>query len=327
MRRLLQFRLAVAFAAVLGLLGQARSLAAQTYPNRTITIIVPFGAGGPADIYARYVGNFLAEEFKQTVLVDNRPGAGAIIGTALAAKAAPDGYTLLLMSNTHTTNETLIAKKPFELLRDFEPVAPINASDLVMVINPKVPANDLKEFVALLKSKPNDLNYASSGTGTPYHMAGELFKSMSATGMVHVPHRGSGDARFSVISGNVQMMLDAVTTMAPSVKEGQVRALGTTGAKRSAVLPGVPTLAEAGLPGYEATIWLGLMAPKSTPPAIIDQLNQAVNKYLALPSTKSAWAIQGAEPLIMKPAEFDAYIRSDIRKWADLIKAAGIPIQ
>ena len=305
--------------------GVAMPAVAQDYPTRTVKIIVPFGAGGPADVYARFVGQHLSEALKQPFVVEDRPGAGAIIGTDEAAKAAPDGYTLLMMSNTHTTNETLIAKKPYQLMRDFVPVAPVNYSDLVMVIHPDLPAKTLAEFIALAKSKPGALNYASSGPGTPYHMAGELFKSMSGTDIVHVPHRGSGEARNSVIGGHVQMMIDAITTMAPNVQAGQVRALGVTGLKRSDVLPDVPTIAEAGVPNYEATIWLGIMAPTGTPKPVVDKLNAEINKMLKRPDVQEAWTKQGAVPMIMTPAEFDAYLRRDIEKWAEVVKASKEP--
>ena len=224
---------------------------AEDYPNRPVKIIVPFGAGGPADLYARVLAQHLSEQLKQSFVVEDRPGAGSVIGTDAVAKSAPDGYTLLAMSNTHTTNELLLPNKPFQLMRDFVAVSPINSSDLVMVVHPSVPAKNLQEFIALAKAKPGELNYASSGPGTPYHMAGELFKAMSGTDIVHVPHKGSGEARNSVLGGHVQMMFDAVPTMAENIKSGQVRALGTTGTKRSAVLPDVPTIAEAGVPGYE----------------------------------------------------------------------------
>ena len=305
--------------------GVAMPAVAQDYPTRTVKIIVPFGAGGPADVYARFVGQHLSEALKQPFVIEDRPGAGAIIGTDEAAKVAPDGYTLLMMSNTHTTNETLIAKKPYQLMRDFVPVAPVNYSDLVMVIHPDLPAKTLAEFIALAKSKPGALNYASSGPGTPYHMAGELFRSMSGTDIVHVPHRGSGEARNSVIGGHVQMMIDAITTMAPNVQAGQVRALGVTGLKRSDVLPDVPTIAEAGVPNYEATIWLGIMAPTGTPKPVVDKLNAEINKMLKRPDVQEAWTKQGAVPMIMTPAEFDAYLRRDIEKWAEVVKASKEP--
>jgi tripartite-type tricarboxylate transporter receptor subunit TctC len=323
MLHILKAGLAVAAVAVAvaGLPGPA---SAQDYPARSVRIIVPFGAGGPADVYARVVGQHLQEALKQSFVIENRPGAGAVSGTCEVAKSAPDGYTLLMMSNTHTVNETLLPNRPYQLMRDFVPVAPVNYSDLLMVVHPSVPAKDLKEFLALLKEKPGALNYASSGPGTPYHMAGELFKAMSGTNIVHVPHRGSGDARTSVIGGHVQMMIDAITTMAPTHQAGQVRALGTTGSKRSTVLPDLPTLSEAGLPGYEATIWLGIMAPTGTPKDIVDKLNAEINKALGKAEIKEAWAKQGAVPIIMTPAEFDTYLRGDIEKWAKVIQTAGI---
>jgi tripartite-type tricarboxylate transporter receptor subunit TctC len=299
---------------------------AQDYPARQVRIIVPFGAGGPADIYARVLAQHLSEQLKQTFIIENRPGAGSIIGTDAVAKSAPDGYTLLLMSNTHTTNESLVDNKPFALMRDFVPVAPINYSDLVMVVHPSVPAKDLKEFIALAKSKPGALNYASSGPGTPYHMAGELFKALSGTNIVHVPHKASGEARNSVIGGHVQMMFDAITTMTQNVQAGQVRALATTGLRRSALTPDVPTVAESGVAGYEATIWLGVMAPAGTPKEVVEKLNSEINKVIARPDVKDAWAKQGAVPMAMGPAEFDKYLRADIEKWSNVVKVSGAKV-
>lgn len=300
--------------------------AAQTYPNRTVKMIVPFGAGGPADVYARVLAQYLGEETKQSFIVEDRPGAGSVIGTDAVAKSAPDGYTLLVMSNTHTTNESLLPNKPYQLMRDFVPVATINYSDLLMVIHPSVPAKSVKEFIELAKKEPGKLNYASSGPGTPYHMAGELFKAMSHTDIVHVPHKASGDARNSTIAGTVQMMFDAVTTMSALAKGGQVRALATTGDKRNPLTPDLPTVAET-VPGYEATIWLGVMAPKGTPKDVITFLNTAINKVINRPDVKEAWLKQGAIPLVKTPEEFDAYLRKDIEKWADVVKVSGAKIQ
>ena len=293
---------------------------AQDYPTRPIRIVVPFGAGGPADVAARVIGNALQESLKQPFVIENRPGAGAVIGTQEVAKSAPDGYTLLMMSNTQTANESLVPQRKYELMRDLVPIAPINFSDLVIVVHPSVPAKNLKEFIALAKSQPGKLNYASSGQGTPYHMAGELFKTMAGIDLVHVPYRNSGEARSGVIGGQVQMMIDAVTTMAPNVSQGQVRALATTGEKRSSVLPDVPTAKQAGLSGYEATIWLGLMAPTGTPKPVIDKLNAAVNAAIKRPEIVKLWADQGAEPMSMTPEQFDKYLRSDIVKWAEVVK-------
>jgi tripartite-type tricarboxylate transporter receptor subunit TctC len=296
---------------------------AQAYPAKPVRIVVPFAAGGPADIYARFLGQRLLEPTGQSFVIENRPGAGSIIGTDLVAKSPADGYTLLLMSNTHTINESLIPKKPFTLMKDFVPVAPINYSDLLLVVHPSLPTRTVKELVALAKSKPKGLNYASSGNGTPYHLAGEYFKSLIGADIVHVPHKGSSDARTSVMSGQVEMMFDAITTMAPLAKAGRVRALGTTGLKRSAVMPDIPTVAEAGVPGYEATIWLGLMAPANTPRAILDRLNGEVTKITARADVKKAWNEQGAEPMSMSLAEFDKYLTADIAKWAKVVKMSG----
>lgn len=301
--------------------------AAQPYPSKPVRIIVPFGAGGPADVFARIVAQHLTEDWKQSFVIENRPGAGAIIGTDAVAKSAPDGYTLLLMSNTHTTNESLIANKPFQLMRDFVPISPINYSDLLMVAYPGTGVKNLKDFIALAKSKPGELNYASSGPGTPYHMAGELFKAMTGTNIVHVPHKSSGDMRTSVIGGHVQMMFDAITVMAEGVRSGQLVALGTTGKERSSVMPNVPTVAEAGVPGYEATIWLGIMAPKGTPNDIVNKLNGEIIKIMNRPDVKESWAKQGAVPMPMSPADFDKYLRADIEKWAHVVEISGAKAQ
>jgi tripartite-type tricarboxylate transporter receptor subunit TctC len=277
---------------------------AEDYPNRPVKIIVPFGAGGPADLFSRVLAQHLSDKFKQSFIIEDRPGAGSVIGTDAVAKSAPDGYTLLAMSNTHTTNESLLPNKPFQLMRDFVAVTPINSSDLVMVVHPSVPANNLQEFIALAKAKPGELNYASSGPGTPYH-------------------KGSGEARNSVLGGHVQMMFDAVPTMAENIKSGQVRALGVSGTKRSAVLPDVPTIAEAGVPGYESTIWLGLMAPIGTPKPVVDKLNTEIAAIMRRPDVVQAWAAQGAEPTFMTPERFQAFLRQDIEKWAKVVKISG----
>jgi len=303
----------------------ALAASAETYPSRTVRLIVPFGAGGPADVYARILAKYLSEETKQSFVVEDRPGAGSLIGTDAVAKSASDGYTLLVMSNTHTTNESLIPKKPYELMRDFVPVATINYSDLLMVVHPSVPAKTVAEFIALAKKDPGKLNYASSGPGTPYHMAGELFKAMSGTDIVHVPHKASGDMRNSVLSGNVQMMFDAITVMSELAKAGKVRALATTGLKRNPLTPDLPTVAET-VPGYEATIWIGLMAPKGTPQEAVTFLNTAINKVIQLPDVKAAWLKQGAIPMVKTPAEFDAFLRQDIEKWAHVVKVSGAQI-
>ena len=302
----------------------AVSAPAQDYPSRPVRIIVPFATGGPADVYARYVGQRLQAALGQPFVIENKPGAGALTGTQEAAQAAADGYTLLMMSNTHTVNETLIPNRPYQLMRDFAPVAPVNYSDLVLVVHPSVEANNVNDLLALARSKPGQLNYASSGNGTPYHMAGELFKSMASIDVVHVPYKGSAGARTDVLGGQLEMMFDAIPTMAEHVKAGKVKALATTGRTRSAILPEVPTLAESGVPGYEAVIWLGLMAPAKTPPAVLRKLNAEVAKIVNQPEVQKEWAAQGATGMTQSIEEFDRYLRGDIDKWAQIVRKAGI---
>ena len=296
---------------------------AQDYPTKPVRMIVPFAAGGPADVYARFLAQRLQESLGQPFVVDDRPGGGPVIGTDAVAKSAPDGYTLLVMSNTHTVNESLMPNKPFVLMRDFVGVAPINSSDLVLVVHPSVTANTIAELIALAKAQPGRMSYASSGPGTPYHMAGELFKSMAGVDILHVPYKGSAGARTDVLGGQVQMMFDAVTVMAPHAREGKVKALGTSGTTRSTVLPGVPTIAEAGVPGYETTIWLGVMAPKGTPAPIVAKLNAEIGKIVARQDVRDDWAKQGAVPMTMTLAEFARFLEQDIVKWERVVKISG----
>ncbi len=310
-------------ALALALAAFAFGASAQTYPTKPVKIIVPFAAGGPADIYARMIGEKLAAALGQSFVIEDRPGGGAIVGTDAVAKSAPDGYTLLMMSNTHTVNESLFSEKPYQLMRDLVPVAPVNYSDLVLVVHPSVPAANLHEFLALAKAKPGTLNYASSGPGTPYHMAGELLKAMAGVDIVHVPYKGSSGARTDILGGQVQMMFDAITTMAPNVRAGKLRALATSGKVRSSVLPEVPTVSEAGVPGYDAVIWLGIMAPAGTPRAIVERLNNEITRAANAPEMKEAWAKQGAVAMSMTPEEFGRYMREDIEKWARVVKISG----
>lgn len=293
---------------------------AQDYPSRPVRVIVPFGAGGPADVTARQLGSLLQERFGQPFVIENRTGAGGVIGTLEAIKSPADGYTLLMMSNTQTANESLVPQRKYELMRDLAPIAPVNYSDLVIVVHPSVQARTLQDFIALARSQPGKLNYASSGQGTPYHMAGELFKTMAGVDLVHVPYRNSGEARSGVIGGQVQMMIDAVSTMVPNVTENQVRALATTGTTRSTVLPNTPTVIEAGVTGYEATIWLGLMVPAGTPQAAIEKLNAAVREIVKRPDIVQQWTQQGVIPMSMTAVEFDKFLRTDIVKWAEVVK-------
>jgi tripartite-type tricarboxylate transporter receptor subunit TctC len=311
-------------ALLLGLLAASLSgIAQQPYPNRPVKIIVPFAASGPADNYARFMAQRLQEALGQNFVVDNRPGAGSIIGTDAAAKSAPDGYTLLMMSNTQTVNESLIPVRPFNLLKDFVPIAPINYSDLVLVAHPSVPAQNLPELIKYAKANPGKINYASSGNGTPYHMAGELFKYMAGVNMTHIPYKGSAAARTDVLSGQVDVMFDAVTTMTENIKAGKVRGLATTGRTRSTVAPELPTVNDDGVPKYEALIWLGMMAPAGTPDAIVQRLNTEINKIVNAPDVKATWAKQGAVAMSMTAPAFAKYVADDVTKWATIVKASG----
>jgi tripartite-type tricarboxylate transporter receptor subunit TctC len=318
LRDLFQFGVtAVALVAAFGASAQS------SYPNRPVKIIVPFAASGPADNYARFMAQRLQDAMGQAFVVDNRPGAGSIIGTDAAAKAPADGYTLLMMSNAQTVNESLIPSKPYNLLKDFAPIAPINYSDLVLVVNPSVPANNLQELLKLARANPGKLNYASSGNGTPYHMAGELFKYMANVQMTHIPYKGSAAARTDVLSGQVDMMFDAVTTMSENIKAGKVRGIATTGRARSTVSPELPTVSDDGVSKYEAVIWLGMMAPAGTPEPIVTRLNAEINKILNAPDVKAAWAKQGAVPLSMTAPVFTKYVADDVAKWATVVKVSG----
>ena len=296
---------------------------AQDYPNKPVRVIVPFAPGGSADVFGRFIAQKLQESLGQNFVIDNRPGGGAVIGTDAVAKAAPDGYTLLVMSNTHTVNESLIPNKPYALMRDLVPVAPINASDLVLVGKAALPEKTLGELIKTAKAKPGGMSYASSGPGTPYHMAGELFKYMAGIDVLHVPYKGSAGARTDVLGGQLEMMFDAIPTMSEHIRSGKVKALATTGKTRSAVLPDVPTMAEAGVPGYEATIWLGVMAPKGTPAAVVSKLNAEIATITGNADVRRQWAGQGTAAMTMNVDEFTRYLNDDIAKWANIVKVSG----
>lgn len=318
------FRSLSAFSlSVVAILSTTGTWAQQNYPNRPVKIIVPFAASGPADNYARFMAQRLQDALGQPFVVDNRPGAGSIIGTDAVAKSPADGYTLLMMSNTQTVNESLIPTKPFNLLKDFAPIAPVNYSDLVLVVNPSVQANNLQDLIKLAKANPGKFNYASSGNGTPYHMAGELFKHMAGIQLTHIPYKGSAGARTDVLSGQVDMMFDAVTTMSENIKANKVKGIATTGRARSNVLPDMPTMNESGVPQYDAVIWLGLMAPAGTPEAIVSKLNAEINKIVNSADVKAAWSKQGAVPMSMTVPVFTKFVADDVAKWANIVKVSG----
>ena len=297
---------------------------ADEYPSRPVRIIVPFGAGGPTDVYTRAIAEELRKSLHQTFVMENKPGAGTTIGTDYVAKAAPDGYTLLMVSGTQTVNETLYTKKPYHLMTDLVPIAPLIDSDLVLVVNPSVPAKNLQELLALARAKPGTLNFGSSGPGSNYHMAAELLKHLTGIDIVHVPYKGSTGMRTDILSGQIQMLFDSVPTMAPMIKAGKVRALGTSGATRSAILPDVPTIAEAGVPGFQATLWVGFMAPAGTPQPIIETLNRAITTILSRADIKAAWEKTGATPVVMTQPQFKDFMEAQVAKWASVIKANHI---
>jgi tripartite-type tricarboxylate transporter receptor subunit TctC len=311
---------AVAIAAACTALPAAQ---AQSYPARPVKMVVPFSAGGPADNYARFLAQRLQESLGQSFVVDNKPGAGSVIGTDFVSKAAPDGYTLLVMSNTQTVNESLIPNKPYALMRDFVGVAPINYSDLVLVAHPGSGISSIADLIKRAKADPDKLNYASSGPGTPYHMAGELFKSMAKVSITHVPYKGSAGARTDVLGGQVEMMFDAVTTMADQAKAGKVRALATTGRQRSDVMPDVPTVAET-IPGFQMTTWYGLMAPAGTSPDIVSKLQSEVALILKNPEIASRMRDNGLVPEGSTSQSFAELIKGDLSRWSAAVKAADI---
>jgi tripartite-type tricarboxylate transporter receptor subunit TctC len=309
------------------LTGLTPSLAlAGAYPNRPVLIIVPFAAGGSADVYARLLAPPLEKMLGQPFLVDDRPGTAAILGTKQVQISAPDGYTLLIISNTHTVNETLYQTKPYKLMDDFVPVAPINSSDLVLVTRPGLGAKTVADIISMAKAKPGRLTYASSGSGTPYHMAGELFKQMAGIDILHVPYKGSSPARMDVIGSQIDMMFDATTTMTGFIASGQVTAIGTSGIERSAALPNLPPIAET-IPGYTALIWLGVVAPKGTPTDIVAKLNATIATIAKQREVVDAWQQQGAVPMLMEPQQFTDYIAADIVKWAKVVQDSGASVK
>lgn len=307
-------------ALVLVMAAAAAAARADDYPSRPVKIIVPFGAGGPTDVYTRAVAEELRKSMQQTFVMENRPGAGTTIGTDQVAKATPDGYTLLMVSGTQTVNETLYAKKPYQLMRDLVPVAPLIDTDLVLVVHPSVPAKNLSELLALARAKPGTLTYGSSGPGSNYHMAGELLKNITGIDILHVPYKGSTGARNDILSGQIAMLFDSVPTMAETIKSGRVRAIATSGKTRSAILPDVPTLDEAGAKGFQATLWTGFMAPAATPKAVVTKLHDAITKAVSQPEIKKQWEAQGANPMTMGQAEYAAFMQAQVDKWAKVIK-------
>lgn len=304
----------------------AQGALAQSYPKKPITIVVPYPPGGPTDIVARVVGQKLGERLGQQVIVDNRPGAGGNIGAALVARAAPDGYTLLLGTTAHAINPSVFPALNYDILKDFSPVVLLTSLPLVVVTNAAVPAKNVQELVALAKSKDGQLTYASSGNGQSTHLAAELFKTMTGVSMTHVPYKGSAPALTDVAGGQVSVMFDTLLSAMPQIKSGRLKALAVTSAKRSASAPELPTVAESGVPGYEAVAWSGLLAPAHTPPEIVAKLNTEINGILSQPDVQKRFLNDGAEPLGGSPEKFSTHISSEVRKWAAVAKLSGAKV-
>lgn len=300
---------------------------AQSYPNKPVRMVVPFPPGGTTDILARAVGQKLSETWGQQVLIDNRPGAGGNIGTEIVAKSPADGYTLLMGTvGTHAINASLYAKLPFDPIKDFAPVTLVASVPNVLVVNSTVEAKSVKELITLAKAKPGQLTFASSGNGTSIHLAGELFKSLTGTAMLHIPYKGSAPAITDLLGGQTNMMFDNLPSAIPHIKSGKLRALGVTSINRSPALPDTPTIAETGITGYEASSWFGVLAPAGTPKEIIAKIHADIIKGLSTPEIKERLSGQGAEPVGNTPEQFVQHIKAESLKWAKVVKDSGAKV-
>jgi tripartite-type tricarboxylate transporter receptor subunit TctC len=320
MGRMLFVALASASAAL-----PARTHAADSYPNRPIRLIVPFAPGGSNDILARTLAQRLTSRFGQTVVVDNRAGAGGIIGVETTARSAPDGYTLVMGHiGTHAVNPALYKSLPYDAARDFTPVAPVASSPNILLVHPSVAASSVKVLVVLARSKPAQLNYASGGIGGSTHLSAELFKMMTGTDFVHVPYKGGGPALTAIIAGDVAMLFNNIVSAMPYVKSGKVRALGITSRQRSTAMTEVPTLAEAGVPGYEVVSWYGVLGPAGMPSAVVLRLNIAITAVMTSEEMRTRLAAEGVDIMKASPGEFAEYVKNEIAKWGKVIRQAGI---
>jgi len=310
-------------ASALILIAFAGAAAAQSYPNRPVRLVVPFAAGGSTDMVARALAPKLNEIFGQTFIVDNRPGGGTVIGTEAVARSPADGYSLLVVPAPFTINPSLLPKLPYDPINDFTPITLINTTPLVVVVNPSVPARNVKELIALAKSKPGTLNFGSSGTGGSNHLAGELFNAMAGVKMLHVPYKGNAPALTDLVGGHVDLIFNGLTSAYPMIKANRLRPIAMTSLKRSAVLPEVPTLDESGLKGFEAVAWNGLSGPAKTPPEAVEKLSGAIRKVLANPDMRERLKSEGSDPVGSTPAEFAKFLRDEVTKWAKVIKLSG----
>ncbi|WP_198968681.1 Bug family tripartite tricarboxylate transporter substrate binding protein [Xylophilus sp. ASV27] len=318
-------RLLIVSLTLLASMGAVPSASAQSWPSRPIRLIVPFGAGGATDIYARLVAQHLQTSLGQPIIVENKPGGNFAIGTEAAAKAPPDGYTLVMVTSSHAVIESLgVNRQKYMLMRDLVPVAALSTAEGVLVVHPSVPAHNVKEFIVLAKAKPQQINYGSSGSGSMLHLEAKLFESMTETSMVHVPYKTGGAARIDLLEGRVEAMFDTITGAAPFIRNGKLRALGTTGPHRAPALPDVPTLAEAGVPGYDVQVIIGLMAPAATPRPIVNRLNAEINTIMKREDVRDAWAKVDSQILVMSPQDFGKALNAEIAKWTQIVKASNI---
>ncbi|HEX9395589.1 MAG TPA: tripartite tricarboxylate transporter substrate binding protein [Burkholderiales bacterium] len=314
--------MAIAGFALLAVLGVAQ---AQTYPNKPVRIIIAQAPGSATDVISRVVGNRLSEALGQPIVVEARPGAGGMVGTEAAARSAPDGYTLFMGNNsTHGSNPAVYAKLPYDAINDFAPIAFVASVPYVLVVDPSLPVNSVGELIALAKSRPGKINYASAGNGSTHHFCGELLKSMSGIDMLHIPYKGSPPAIAGLLGGEVSLMFANLTDIGAQIKGGKVKPLAVTTPRRAASLPELPTLSEAGLPGFEITSWFGLLAPAATPAPIVTRLNAETNKVLARADVRDTLGAQGLEVTPGTPEQFAAHIKSEIAKFTRIGKAAAI---
>lgn len=300
--------------------------AAQAYPAKAIRIVVPLAAGGPGDLLARGIGQKLSDTMGQPVVIDNRPGANTNVGSEAVAKAAPDGYTLLATASTLTINPSLYSNLTYDPIRDFAPITPIATTPLVLVVHPSLSVRSVKELIALAKAKPTQILYGSPGNGSTPHLAAELFNTMAGVKLMHVPYKGVTGAFSDLLGGQISLMFPGAPIALPQVKAGKLRAVGTTGAKRTPAAPELPTIAEAGLPGYEVSVWYGVLAPAGTPLAVINRLNTEIVRIVQLPDITERWAALGAEPSHSAPEQFAAFLKRDLGKWAKVVRDSGAKI-
>jgi tripartite-type tricarboxylate transporter receptor subunit TctC len=301
--------------------------AAQEYPSRPIRMLIPFTPGGGADISGRLIAKALTERWGVQFVVDNRPGASTMIATEIVAKATPNGYTLLMSTATHSINPSIFLKRPFDEIRDFTPIVLVSKAPNLIAVNPAAPVKSLRDFVAYAKANPGKINWGTGGHGTHQHMAVEMFRALAGIELTHVPYKGGVPAINDAISGQLMMASVSVPGLAPFVKAGRLRAIAVTSAKRSSLLPDVPTIAEQGYPGFDVNYWLGLMGPANMPPAIVRKINADTNAALQRPEVREQFLLQGAEPAGGTAEEFLALVKREIREWADVVKKVGIQPQ